>query len=296
MTQLNFSQQFGGDWTEIKLAKVEAYLKAYGQAMKKTPFKCAYIDAFAGTGYRTLIDDENKGQLAFPELVEKDSKRFMDGSARIALKVRPPFSRYIFIEKDPQRFIELQKLKVDFPEVAKDIELQNREANEYLQDICKANWLKYKRRAVLFLDPFGMEVKWETIQAIAKTRAIDLWILFPLGVAINRMLKRDGQINETWRKRLNAMFGTIDWYDAFYQTKTVPTFFGDITKTEKTSNFNLIGQFFVKRLETIFAGVAPNPLPLYNSRNNPLYLLCFACGNERGKDVALRIARHILEN
>ena len=43
-----------------------------------------------------------------------------------------------------------------------------------------------------------------------------------------------------------------------------------------------------------FAGVAPNPLPLTNSRGNPLYLLCFACGNPKGCKPALDIATYIL--
>ena len=32
----------------------------------------------------------------------------------------------------------------------------------------------------MFLDPYGMEVEWKTLQAVAATRAIDVWFLFPL--------------------------------------------------------------------------------------------------------------------
>ena len=56
-----------------------------------------------------------------------------------------------------------------------------------------------------------------------------------------------------------------------------------------------IGKYFNNRLKTIFAGVAENPGVLRNSANNPLYLLCFAVGNEKGKPVALRIAEHLLK-
>ena len=45
----------------------------------------------------------------------------------------------------------------------------------------------------------------------------------------------------------------------------------------------------------MFAGVAEEPGVLWNSSNNPLYLFCFAVGNERGKDIALRIANHLLK-
>lgn len=283
-------QQFGGDWTQDKLERIRKYLAAYTTIMNKRPFRFAYIDAFAGTGYRTLKQEENQAELMFPELAEEDPQTLLDGSARIALQVEPPFTTYIFIEKDQKRIGELQKLKEEFPET--DIRIEHAEANQYLQQLCSKNWAG--RRAVLFLDPFGMEVQWETVKAIAATKAIDLWLLFPLGVAVNRMLRRDGQINQVWRQRLDEIFGTTDWFDAFYQTRTSKDLFGERTYIEKISDFDAIGHYFINRLRTVFAGVADNPLPLYNSRGNPLYLLCFAAGNPKGAKTAIKIAQDIL--
>ncbi len=50
-----------------------------------------------------------------------------------------------------------------------------------------------------------------------------------------------------------------------------------------------IGQYFVRRLEWVLAGVA-EPRVLSNSRNCPLFLLCFAVGNPAAVDLALRMA------
>lgn len=228
-----------------------------------------------------------------PELADEETRQFLDGSARIALQVEPRFHKYIFIEKDPKRFEELKRLKVEFPSLRDDIILENKEANSYLQDLClNRNWAT--RRAVLFLDPFGMQVTWATIEAIAKTQAIDLWILFPLGVGVNRMLTKSGEITDAWRQKLDIMFGAADWYDAFYQPQTKSGLFGEHTEIIKVSDFDSIGQYFVRRLKTVFYGVADNPLPLFNSRNVPLYLLCFASGNPRGSKTALKIAQNIL--
>lgn len=176
---------------------------------------------------------------------------------------------------------------------SRDIILENREANEYIKDLClNRNWKT--RRAVLFLDPFGMQVSWDTIEAIAKTQAIDLWILFPLGVGVNRMLTRTGKISDAWRRKLDMMFGATDWYEAFYQPRVTNGLFGETTSLVKVGDFDSIGKYFVKRLKTIFAGVAENPRPLHNSRNNPLYLLCFASGNPRAATTAIKIAQDIL--
>jgi len=287
-------RKFGGDWTQEKLERVRKYLVAYATIMNRQKFRYAYIDAFAGTGYRDLKLDEEKNIALFPEVFEKDSQEFLEGSARIALQVRPRFTKYIFIERDPVRFQELHKLRVDFPGLEKDIELINADANSYLQDIC-LNKIWKSNRAVLFLDPFGMQVKWETIEAIASTKAIDLWLLFPIGVAVNRLLKKDGKITPSWKQRLDKLFGTTEWYKAFYQPKRELGLFGDQEGSEKSIGFEEIGQFFVTRLKSVFAGVAENPLPLFNSRNIPLYMLCFASGNPRGASTAIKIAQDILK-
>lgn len=287
-------QLFGGDWTEEKLERVRKYLVAYATIMSKQRFKFAYSDAFAGTGYRTLEQDGSTNELMFPELVDQESQKFLIGSARIALHSRPRFNKYIFIEKDAGRFAELNKLREEFPDVAEDIILVNADCNVYLQDLC-LNHVWKRNRAVLFLDPFGMQVEWKTIEAIAQTKAVDLWLLFPLGVAVNRLLRRDGNINEVLRQRLDELFGTTEWFDAFYETKVVRSLFGEETRLEKIVNLDRIGKYFVTRLQTIFARVAENPLPLYNSRNNPLYLLCFAAGNPKGAPTAVKIADDILK-
>ena len=258
-------QQFGSKWTEEKLNRVRKYLLAYTTIMSKKSFRFAYIDAFAGTGYRNLKHQDNPDMLMIPELAETESQQFLEGSARIALQIEPRFTKYIFIEKDAIRFEELKNLRDTYPTLKDDIILINADSNSYIQDLCRNyNWRT--NRAVLFLDPFGMQVDWETIVAIAETQAIDLWLLFPLGVAVNRLLRKDGQISPAWREKLSNIFGTEDWYDAFYNIKVTTNLFGEQTVVEKTGGFDAISQYFVQRLQTIFAGVADNPLPLYNSR------------------------------
>ena len=287
-------QQFGGDWTAEKLERVRKYLVAYAKIMRSQGFRFAYIDAFAGTGYNKPRAKKEGDALLFPELADAEAAGFLDGSARIALKVEPRFTKYIFIEKDPKRFNELGKLKDEFPALASDIVLINADANAYLRDICEnRKWTK--NRAVLFLDPFGMQVTWDTMKAIAKTKAIDLWILFPLGIGVNRLLRRDAKIPDAWQRRLDDFFGTPDWQGAFYETKTEEGLFGSEATTQKVASFDSIARFFVERLKSIFPGVAKNPLALLNSANTPLYLLCFAASNERGAKTAVKIAQDILK-
>ena len=139
-----------------------------------------------------------------------------------------------------------------------------------------------------------MQVEWGTIKAIAKTRAIDLWLLFPLGQAVNRMLTRNSPPEGSWAEKLTKLFGTNDWKDAFYAEAKQTTLFANEQVFIKTADFESISNFLMKRLKSIFTKVAANPLPLYNSKNVPIFLLCFAAGNQKGAPTAVKIAQHIL--
>jgi three-Cys-motif partner protein len=290
------AHRFGGDWTSEKLAILGEYLQRYTTALKNQPFRTAYIDAFAGTGYRILSEDDASSNLLFPDLAAADPQALLDGSARIALKTEPRFTKYIFIERSAERCRQLEGLGNEFPELASDIHVRRGDANAEIRAICGEGSKKWSgHRAVLFLDPYGTQVEWATIEAIAKTKAIDLWILFPLGMGVNRLLTRSGRIPVAWRRRLDLLLGTEEWYDAFYKVEQSPTLFGNEETKVVKATMETIGRYFNDRLGGVFAGVAPEPRVLLNSSNCPLYLLCFAVGNPRGAPIALRIANHLLK-
>jgi len=288
---------FGGNWTDEKLERVRKYLVAYttifNSNVRAQKLTTSYVDAFAGTGYRTDPRDQRDDVPLFPELAEPETNAFMKGSARIALEVEPSFGRYLFIERNAEHSAELEMLKSDFLDKARKIEIVTGDANDHLRNWCRQTDWRFSR-AVVFLDPYGMQVEWPTIQDIANTQAIDLWLLFPLGMAVNRMLTKSELPPDEWASTLTRIFGTTDWQSAFYPQQTIETLFGEEEFQVKDADFKKIGRFFVERLKTIFAGVADTPLPLYNSKNIPLFLLCFATGNPKGAPTALKIASHIL--
>ncbi|MEQ9078130.1 MAG: three-Cys-motif partner protein TcmP [Sandaracinaceae bacterium] len=286
--------RFGGEWTRQKLDVLEKYLAAYTQVLKKQPFRTAYIDAFAGTGYRT--DAGSEAELAermFPDLAADEPQDLLDGSARIALRLERAFSKYIFIERSRARCAQLEKLKDEFPERASDIEIVQGDANDEIRTLCAKDWRRH--RAVMFLDPYGMQVEWSTVEAIARTKAVDLWLLFPLGIGINRLLPKSGEIPDHWRHRIDLFLGTDDWYDEFYRVEATPTLFGTDEEQLVKAGMDVIGGYFLDRLASVFADVA-EPGVLRNSTGCPLYLLCFAAANPRGAKPALRIARSLLRD
>jgi three-Cys-motif partner protein len=246
ITSRGKGHRFGGDWTAAKLEVVAEYLKAYTTALKGTSFKTAYIDAFAGTGYRSMKETDGAQQLLEP-LAEDAPQKLLDGSARMALKTAPRFHRYIVVERHAARAHELARLGDEFPHLAANISVGRDEANRAIQALRRKDWSQ--RRAVLFLDPYGMQVEWATIEAIAGTRAIDLWLLCPLGIGVNRLLTRSGDIPESWRRRLDIMLGTKDWYEEFYKVEKTATLFDDEVTTVVKASTQTIGRYFNRRLE-----------------------------------------------
>jgi len=288
-------QKFGDrSWTQDKLERIRKYLVAYSRIMERRPFRYAYIDGFAGTGYHELARKKTRGESLFQEFEDAEVAAFLDGSARIALQVEPRFHKYIFIEKSRKKTAELDKLRGDFPDRAADIDIKKADANVFLQKLClESSWRNH--RAVLFIDPFGTQLTWKTVEAIGKTKAIDTWILFPVS-AVNRLLKRDGEIPLTWKRRLDKMFGDANWFNVFFpQDRAAVLFDNDQGIRRKTATMESIGEYFNQRLASAFAGVAPNPYTLRNSKGAPLFLLCFAAANPNAVKPAIRIAQDILK-
>ncbi len=307
--------QFGGQWTEEKLARVRKYLPAYttifrGNEYARRNYRTIYLDAFAGSGSRNgrgAAENEPSPSLFVELLGDPDNlpetNSSVEGSARLALKVEPQFDRYIFIEKKPEHITELVNLREEYPDLAKQIEIVQGDANRRLREWCEnTDWSQW--RAVAFLDPYGMEVNWATLEAIANTRAVDLWLLWPIGQAVNRVLPRRKLPKPDWCDALTRVFGTDEWKERFYGATSAPNGKAPISQGSlfeiedlpetapiKVAGFEEIEAFFLERLNTLFPFVSPQPLYLSNSQNTPLYLLCFAAHNA----TALKIANYILK-
>lgn len=288
---MSANHRFGGDWTADKLSRLKAYLIAFNQALKNKPFARWYLDAFAGCGYIDTSEAQDS-ELVFPGFSDSDSQGFLMGSARVALEVEPPFHEYVFFEQRRDFCVELECLRAEH--AGKKISIEQGDANELIRRFCESHdW--HKNRAVLFLDPYGMQVEWTTLQAVACTQAIDLWILFPL--ATMRLLRNDGDIPPGWRRRLNALFGEEAWFQEFYRVGRECDLVGYVEKLEKIATFESIGDYFLRRLRTIFPAVLDSAVELVGSKGQKLYLLCYALANPSpsATELGLRIARHIVE-
>jgi three-Cys-motif partner protein len=273
-------KDFGGEWTVEKLDILSKYWSFYLTALKGQSFNKVYIDAFAGSGDVRLGDGST-----------------IDGSAKLALDASIKFDKYIFIEKDKTKIEKLKKLINDqYKELENRTEVFLDDCNCKINELCKSfDWKK--NRAIMFLDPFAMSLKWDTLKVIANTKAIDVWYLFPIS-ATTRLMKNDGTIEDSWKKKLDDIFGDNGWFNEFYQPSKQLCMFDDMpAQYDKLADLGKMKKYICTRLKTVFPAVADNPRVLYNTKNTPLFLFCFAVSNDNEAAIrlALKVANHILK-
>lgn len=283
---MSAKNRFGGPWTRIKIEILRKYLKFYTTALHDK-FTLHYADAFAGTGSHSQKITENQTELLPLEDFE--------GSVLTALSTNPPFHRYYFNDLDPLFIQELWQIKDRHP--GKDITIKEMDANDFVPLF--ASHLGSNHRAVLFVDPFKTEMNWETLKHVAKSKKIDMWLLFPLSALI-RMTRKEGDVIPEWRNTLDRMLGTNEWEDALYSPKDVqPT--GDLFDTPtdpvmERLNPEALQSWVKQRLEQEFAFV-DDPVMLRNN-GRPLFSLFLALANdsEKAKALARKVSKDIRRN
>ena len=294
------ANQFGGTWTQEKLQILRGYLERYTTVLKRQRFNLVYVDAFAGTGYVDIGSprDPQETPLLVTD-IDADTAGILKGSTRLALEVDDrPFDQLVFVEQNPAYAAELQLLQSEFPD--RDIHVQTADANVFLPEWCSSlnrrlgvPWSR--QRAVIFLDPFATEVDWQTVQSIAETKSVDLWILFPLS-ALTRILPTERQPDEEWAAVLDRVFGGSEWRNALYSTYRQPTLFGEDQIFTVRSDQQAIVDAYLSKLGTVFEKVAPEPRWLVNRMSSPQFAFMFAASNPVGAPIAVRIADHLLRN
>ncbi|HOU82758.1 MAG TPA: three-Cys-motif partner protein TcmP [Bacteroidales bacterium] len=286
-------KSWGGSWTEQKLQAFEKYVNAYLTIMLNQrrkfngwPQTIIYIDGFAGCGDRFFTKDQDT--LSFSELnIDESEIKVYKGSAERVVKLDKKFDEYYFIDTDENALNKLKtKIEPHFDEKSKYVFWQ-KDINDALIEF--SNYLDNSKVALILLDPFGMQLNWESIEKF-KNKRVDVWILLPSGVIINRLLDRQGNLKNI--NKLESFFGITrdEIQKEFYESKKENTLFGEIEINHKVHNaIEKIAELYIKRLKTIWDYVTEKPLVLYNNRNVPIYHFVFASNNKTAKNIASQI-------
>jgi three-Cys-motif partner protein len=279
----------GGSWTDDKLLVMQSYFGLYAKALKNKRFKKWYIDAFAGTGERVdTRKAKSEDQMPLFGAESEEILRSKDGSVRIALGIDPAFDRYVFIDKADNHIAALRALKEDYP--GHNIEVLSGDANIVLREIAR-DMNTSTTRAAIFIDPYGMQVDWETLRALSATKAVDIALLFPTG-PLNRMLPKHAIVPAEWAARIDSHLGPCEWRTASYAVTPDPDLFSaHSTAIKKMVSPDGLRRFVYERLSSIFAYVCDQQLEMKNSKGAVLYHLFIICAND--SEAAKRLAKRL---
>lgn len=275
---------FGGNWTENKIEILVEYAKAYLTIMNvyasRYGWKLMYFDGFAGSGLIVQGKDENRKEIV--------------GAARRIIEIGEPrpFDDYYFVEMDEQNHRNLaQNTKMSFPDKA--IYPVMEDCNKKLKDL--AEFLRSPKgkfyKILAYIDPCGMQLRWESIECL-RNLAVDVWILVPTGMGVNRLLKNDGNISDAWLEKLEVFLGidreSIKAY--FYKQYEIPTLFGPETISAKEQNaIEKSSDLYRHRLSSVFKYVSDTFI-LKTSSNVTLFHFLMASN----KPDAVKIANEII--
>jgi three-Cys-motif partner protein len=255
-----------GKWSLDKLQCLKEYLEAYSSIMhtQRSWLKGHYyIDAFAGSV--TPWD--------------RDSQEYIDGSPLVALKIEPQFDGYYFIEKNSARIRDkIKPLKNQFP--SKAIHIHHGDCNDVLlKEIIPQFSMLPSVMGFVFLDPYGIQVCFETIKDIAGAKIFDIFVNFSV-MGIYRQLRGKPPVgNEA--KKISQVMGCEDWVSAAYAKNLQLTLLDGYEPSPiKLNNIaSNLAELYRRQLNTCFPHVS-KAIIMRNSKNGPIYALILASHKE----------------
>jgi three-Cys-motif partner protein len=256
-----------GPWTEVKIEIVREYAGVFQQIVKAQPFfHPIYMDGFSGAGI--LVSESSGGPVA--------------GTPARIVEVVPPFAEYHFIEKDPAKERILRASIGKMPNVT----IHLGDSNKILLDkILPTMTYGSYRKGLLFLDPYGLHLDWEVVEAAGKSACVDLLLNFPIMDMNRNVLRGDpSSVPAMQVERMNRFFGDERaWRDVVYEEPL--GLFGPMPPQKRPGNESVV-QAYLRRLKDI-AGFkyVSTPLAMKNEVNSVVYYLIGASQVPQGVSV-----------
>jgi three-Cys-motif partner protein len=265
-----------GYWSEVKLDIVKDYAAAYSKILAaqkyqgRPQFTHCYIDAFAGAGIH----------------VSKNTGEFVLGSPINALLLDPPFREYHFIDLNAEKVEGLREneLVKKRGAVVHHGDCNDVLLKELLPNLTHGSY----RRALLMLDPYGINLDWQVVKKAGELKTVELFLNFMV-MDMNRTVfwrNWDG-VSADRQERMDRFWGDRSWKDVVYSRET--DLFGDEMVTKKAGNEPIV-EAYRERLKNV-AGFkfVPEPVPMRNEQGSIVYYLFFAAHNPTAGSIVTKI-------
>ena len=212
-----------GEWAYKKYLRVWIYDEIFATAMKNQ-WRRVYIDLFAGAGRVQL----------------RDSRQIVPNAALLALDIPDRFDRYIFCEKDTAKMAALRE-RVAAVAPGADVHFVEGDSNETVTRITAL--IPDDALSFCFVDPYGVNIRLETIRRLSRGRKMDFLILLALQMDANRnrALYMSGE-----SRSLEEFLGDTSWRAEWEEAR------------RRGEDFRIfLGNYYIRAMATLGYVVAP---------------------------------------
>ena len=258
-----------GQWSELKIDIIRKYAHAYTSILHSYKFKPIYIDGFAGAGKH----------------ISKASGDEIDGSPAVAFAVEPPFAEFHLVDLDGHKVKNLRELAQHH----KNVFVHQGDCNQVLlNEVYPATLNSSANRSLVILDPYGLHLDWEVIEAAGKSGRAEIFLHFPVADMHRNVFWRDpAGVDPEDVNRMNRFWGSESWRDVVYTEQA--TLFGPEVGKDRNSTSGIVAAFRERLREAAGFNFVPEPVPMRNARNGTIYYLYFATQNKTANKIVSEI-------
>jgi three-Cys-motif partner protein len=177
-----------------KIRRHNYYAAIFSMSMRKKWPQRVYIGLYCGPG----------------RAVVAESGEIVETSAMGVVQQEVPFTKYIFVDSDPQ-CIEALGSRIKAANGSIDVELICRNVNESVDQVIKAMPSFSKEAGLLslcFVDPFRADLDFDVLRQLGRYR-MDFLIMLPLGFDIRRNLAR--YLHDEADDRIGKLIDRPNW-------------------------------------------------------------------------------------
>jgi three-Cys-motif partner protein len=243
-----------GKWTEDKLYFWKRYIDITTKAMAgKFPGGLIYVDLFGGAGVCTL----------------KGSKRRFPGSAIIAAHSAKPFNKIIICEEN-KTLAEACHNRLNKTSVANLCKVLIGDCNQLVNQVIQ--FIPNYALTLAFIDPKGLDAKFETVSILASKDKVDLVILFADAYDIIR------NHEFVYRKDPNSKLDQVLGPNSDWRSKL-----DNLSNPNHVTKRKLFADIYTSQLERLL-NYKYFDEKVMTCRRLPLYRLVYASRDKRGLD------------
>ncbi len=249
-----------GPWINDKLFYMRRYADIFVKGMKNKWQNLVYADLFVGPGKCRM----------------KPRGLPCEGSPLIALQL--PFTHYHFNDLSNEVTKALESRVAAAARSGVATRIWTGDANVNAAAIrSEIAALGRETLSFAFIDPPGIEFRFNSLRTFTADLAIDLLIYFPLGQNIKRQV-RHRLASTKQDDPFDAYFGTPAWRDACEKRGEIP--FGP-----------KLLELYKDQLRTLDYKCVGNIMPVVKDGERALYVLIFASKHDRGEEFWAKVAR-----